>query len=59
MTFLPPDRMNPGLLIRFARRQVFAPNRADIIALCYMAIAGAAVARHSGGADHWASRWPA
>ena len=40
MTFLAPDRMNAGLLIRYARRR-FAPNRADIIAL--FMIAGAAV----------------
>ena len=40
MTFLPPDRMNAGLLIRYARRR-FAPNRADIIAL--FLIAGGAV----------------
>ena len=31
MTFLPPDRMNPGLLVRYARRR-FAPNRADLVA---------------------------
>jgi NitT/TauT family transport system permease protein len=40
MTFVQPDRMNAGLLIRYARRR-FAPNRADIIAL--FMIAGAAV----------------
>ncbi len=32
MVFLSPDRMNVGLLARFARRQ-FAPNRFDLIAL--------------------------
>jgi len=40
MTFLPPDRMNPGLLVRYARRR-FAPNRADLIAV--FLIAGGAV----------------
>ena len=40
MTFLAPDRMNAGLLIRYARRR-FAPNRADIVAM--FMIAGAAV----------------
>ena len=40
MTFLQPDRMNPGLLVRYARRR-FAPNRADLIAM--LLIAGGAV----------------
>ena len=40
MTFLQPDRMNPGLLVRFARRR-FAPNRADLIAM--LLIGGGAV----------------
>jgi len=40
MTFLPPDRMNPGLLVRYARRR-FSPNRADLIAV--FLIAGGAV----------------
>jgi NitT/TauT family transport system permease protein len=40
MTFLPPDRMNPGLLIRLARRRL-TPNRADLIAA--FLIAGGAV----------------
>jgi NitT/TauT family transport system permease protein len=40
MTFQPPDRMNAGLLVRYARRR-FAPNRADLIAV--FLIAGGAV----------------
>jgi len=40
MVFLSPDRMNVGLLARFARRQ-FTPNRFDLMALAL--IAGAAV----------------
>ena len=36
MVFLPPDRLNPALLARFARRR-FAPNRADVFAVMLMA----------------------
>ena len=44
MTFLPPDRMNPGLIVRFARRK-FAPNRADLIAGFLIAGGGVLVAQ--------------
>jgi NitT/TauT family transport system permease protein len=44
MTFLPPDRMNPGLLVRYARRR-FAPNRADLIAVFLIAGGAVLVAR--------------
>jgi NitT/TauT family transport system permease protein len=40
MVFLSSDRLNPGLLARFARRE-FAPNRYDLIAL--VLVGGAAV----------------
>ena len=43
MVFLPPDRLNPVLLARFARRR-FAPNRADVFAILLMAGAVALVA---------------
>ncbi|HEY2658862.1 MAG TPA: ABC transporter permease subunit [Caulobacteraceae bacterium] len=43
MVFLPPDRLNPALLARFARRR-FAPNRADLIAVILMVTAVALVA---------------
>ncbi len=43
MVFLPPDRLNPALLARFARRRL-APNRADVIAMVLMAVAVALVA---------------
>ena len=39
MVFLSPDRMNAGLLARFARRR-FAPNGADVVALALIAAAG-------------------
>ena len=41
MVFLSSDRLNAGLLARFARRQ-FAPNRFDLVAL--------ALRRRGGGA---------
>ncbi len=43
MVFLPPDRMSPALLARYARRR-FAPNRADVFAVMLMAAAVALVA---------------
>ena len=36
MVFLPPDRLSPALLARYARRR-FAPNRADVFAVMLMA----------------------
>ncbi|HEY5106345.1 MAG TPA: ABC transporter permease subunit [Caulobacteraceae bacterium] len=39
MVFLSPDRMNAGLLARFARRR-FAPNGADLVALALIAAGG-------------------
>ncbi len=42
MVFLSPDRMNVGLLARFARRQ-FAPNRFDLIALALIGAAAVLV----------------
>jgi NitT/TauT family transport system permease protein len=39
MVFLSPDRLNAGLLARFARRQ-FAPNGADLVALALIAAGG-------------------
>ncbi|HEY1561754.1 MAG TPA: ABC transporter permease subunit [Caulobacteraceae bacterium] len=40
MVFLPSERMNPGLLARFARRR-FAPNRFDLVA--FLLLGGLAV----------------
>jgi NitT/TauT family transport system permease protein len=42
MVFLAPDRMNAGLLVRFARRR-FAINGADVVALALIAAAGVLV----------------
>jgi len=42
MVFLTPDRMNVGLLARFARRR-FAPNRYDLVALALIASAAVLV----------------
>ncbi|HEV2365833.1 MAG TPA: ABC transporter permease subunit [Caulobacteraceae bacterium] len=42
MVFVSPDRMNVGLLARFARRR-FAPNRFDLIALALIGLAAALV----------------
>jgi len=42
MVFLSPDRMNVGLLARFARRR-FAPNRFDVMALALIGAAGVLV----------------
>ncbi len=42
MVFTSPDRMNVGLLARFARRQ-FAPNRFDLIALALIGAAAVLV----------------
>lgn len=44
MVFLTPDRLNPALLARYARRR-FAPNRADVFAILLM-IAVVALAAH-------------
>ena len=44
MVFLPPDRLNPALLARFARRRL-AFNLADVVAVLLMVIMAVAVSR--------------
>jgi NitT/TauT family transport system permease protein len=45
MVWLSPERINPGLLARFARRR-YAPNRADLIAV-FLIAGGAVLVAHA------------